>query len=181
MARRACKDATPAIDWPAEVHRRLQAWNIRQVALVPDTAQRQLIALCAADPRWRTVTLTTEEEGVALLAGAWLGGDRGVLLVQSSGLGNCFNMLAMTLACRFPLLMIVTLRGEWGESNPWMMPLGQAAQTMLESMGVVCVRANGPEEAGPATDAAARMAFEGPQVVALLLTQKLIGARRFPP
>ena len=90
-------------------------------------------------------------------------------------------MLAMNLTCRFPLLMIVTMRGEWNEFNPWMMPLGKAMQAMLERMGVVCVRADRPEDAGPATDAAARMAFEGPQAVALLLTQTLVSAKRFTP
>lgn len=172
--------ATPGpVDWASEIHRHLQAWRIRQVAVVPDTGQRRLISLCAADPAWRTVTLTTEEEGVALLAGAWLGGERGVLLLQSSGVGNCFNMLAMTVTCRFPLLMIVTLRGEWNEFNPWMMPLGKSLQSMLERIGVICVRVDHADEAGTATDAAAKMAFEGPQAVALLLTQKLVGAKSF--
>lgn len=127
------------------------------------------------------VSLTTEEEGVGLLAGAWLGGQRGVLLLQSSGVGNCFNMLGLTLACRFPLLMIVTVRGEWGEFNPWMTPLGRVLQDLLERMGVACLRVDRPEEAAPAIDAAARMAFEGPQAVAVLLTQKLIGARTLGP
>ena len=178
---RRARATTAPPDWADEIHRRLQQWNIRQVAVVPDTGQKRLISLCAADPTWRMVTLTTEEEGIALLAGAWLGGERGVLLLQSSGVGNCFNMLAMNLTCRFPLLMIVTMRGEWNEFNPWMMPLGKAMQAMLERMGVVCVRADRPEDAGPATDAAAKMAFEGPQAVALLLTQTLVSAKRFTP
>ena len=178
---RRARATTAPPDWADEIHRRLQQWSIRQVAVVPDTGQKRLISLCAADPSWRMVTLTTEEEGIALLAGAWLGGERGVLLLQSSGVGNCFNMLAMNLTCRFPLLMIVTMRGEWNEFNPWMMPLGKAMQAMLERMGVVCVRAERPEDAGPATDAAAKMAFEGPQAVALLLTQTLVSAKRFTP
>lgn len=178
---RRARATTAPPDWADEIHRRLQQWSIRQVAVVPDTGQKRLISLCAADPTWRMVTLTTEEEGIALLAGAWLGGERGVLLLQSSGVGNCFNMLAMNLTCRFPLLMIVTMRGEWNEFNPWMMPLGKAMQAMLERMGVVCVRAERPEDAGPATDAAAKMAFEGPQAVALLLTQTLVSAKRFTP
>lgn len=171
----------PAADWSAAICERLVAADIRQVAVVPDTAQQRLIALCAAEPRWRVVTLTTEEEGVALLAGAWLGGQRGVLLLQSSGVGNCFNMLALTLTCRLPLLMIVTVRGEWGEFNPWMVPLGKVLQDLLERMGVSCVRVDRPDEAARAIDAAVRMAFEGPHAVAVLLTQKLVGARVVEP
>ena len=164
-------------DWSSTVYERLVAADIRQVAVVPDTAQRQLIDRCRRDTRWTVVTLTTEAEGVALLAGAWLGGQRGVLLMQSSGAGNCFNMLGLTLSCRFPLLTIVTLRGEWGEFNPWMIPLGRVMQDLLERMGVTCIRVERAEDAGPAIDAAARMAFEGPHAVAVLLTQKLVGAR----
>ncbi len=125
-AKKAIAVPAPDIDWSAAIHRRLQAWDIRQIAVVPDTGQQRLIALCAADDRWRMVSLTTEEEGVAVLAGAWLGGQRGALLLQSSGVGNCYNMLAMTLTCRLPLLMVVTMRGEWNEFNPWMMPLGKS-------------------------------------------------------
>lgn len=61
--------------------------------------------------------LTTEEEGIGILAGAWLGGERGVLLMQSSGVGNCINTLSLSKVCGFPLLIIVTMRGEWGELN----------------------------------------------------------------
>jgi sulfopyruvate decarboxylase alpha subunit len=164
-------------NWSRAVYERLVAADVRQVALVPDTAQRHLIDHCRRERGWTTVTLTTEEEGVALLAGAWLGGQRGALLMQSSGLGNCFNMLGLTLACRFPLMMIVTLRGEWGEFNPWMVPLGRVAQDLLERIGVTCMRVDRADEAGPTIDAAARMAFEGPHAVAVLLTQKLVGAR----
>jgi sulfopyruvate decarboxylase TPP-binding subunit len=78
-----------------------------------------LIKLFHSDPEMRSVSLTTEEEGVAMLAGAWLGGQRGVLLLQSSGVGNCINMLALNQECRIPLLALVTMRGDWGEYNPW--------------------------------------------------------------
>ena len=78
--------------------------------------------------------LTTEEEGIALAAGAWLGGQRSVLLMQSSGVGNCINMLSLSAICRFPLLMLVTMRGEWAEFNPWQVPMGRATQPALEAM-----------------------------------------------
>src|SRR4051794_16812839 len=97
----------------------LKAAKIRQVGYVPDAGHAGLIELCRDDPEIRAVLLTSEEEGVALLAGAWLGGQRGTLLMQSSGVGNCVNMLSMTKTCWFPLTMFVTMRGEWAEFNPW--------------------------------------------------------------
>ena len=89
--------------WPDAIHAALAGLAVRQVAFVPDAGHSRLIELCQADPAMRAVVLTTEEEGVALLAGAWLGGERGVLLMQSSGVGNCVNMLALNQVCRLPL------------------------------------------------------------------------------
>ena len=83
----------PALpSWPDEVYRALKDAGVRQVAMVPDAGHSRLIRSFEADPETRLVTLTTEEEGVAMLAGAWLGGERGVLLLQSSGVGNCIKI-----------------------------------------------------------------------------------------
>jgi sulfopyruvate decarboxylase alpha subunit len=171
--------AAVTIDWPAAIHRQLKAWDVRQVAHVPDAGHKRLIELCQADNAIEVVPLTTEEEGVALLAGAWLGGQRGALLMQSSGVGNCVNMLSLPRVCRLPLLMIVTMRGEWGEFNPWQVPMGRNTEAVLELCNVLCFRADTADAVEPTVTAAARMAFEGPQATAVLLSQKLIGAKSF--
>jgi sulfopyruvate decarboxylase TPP-binding subunit len=119
-------------DWPDRVFAVLQRGGVSQVGYVPDAGHSRLIERCRADPAIADVVLTTEEEGVALAAGAWLGGARAALLMQSSGVGNCVNMLSLTQNCRFPLLMLVTMRGEWGEFNPWQVPMGQATPAVLE-------------------------------------------------
>ena len=153
--------------------------GVRQVAYVPDAGHARLIELCRADPAMRAVVLTTEEEGVALLAGAWLGGERGVLLMQSSGVGNCVNMLALAQVSRFPLLALITMRGEWGEQNPWQLPMGQSTPAVLKAAGVIVQRLDAPESAGDAVRAAGAMAFEGQVPVAVLIGQRLIGAKSF--
>lgn len=166
-------------DWPETLFAGLKAAGVRQVAYVPDAGHRRLIDLCRADAEIAAVALTTEEEGPALLAGAWLGGQRGALLMQSSGVGNCPNMLATIEACRFPLLMLVTMRGEFGEFNPWQLPMGRATRPMLELMGARTYRLEQADEAGPVVAAAARMAFEGNLAVAVLIAQALIGSKSF--
>ena len=83
--------ATDPLDWHDAIFAVLKRADIRQVGYVPDAGHARLIELCRDDPAIRAVPLTTEEEGVALLAGAWLGGQRGALLMQSSGVGNCIN------------------------------------------------------------------------------------------
>src|SRR5260370_422890 len=82
-------------DWPDRLFDVLRRANIRQVGYVPDAGHSRVIELCKADAGIRDVVLTTEEEGIALAAGAWLGGQRSVLLMQSSGVGNCINMLSL--------------------------------------------------------------------------------------
>ena len=119
-------------DWPDRLFETLKRADIRQVGYVPDAGHARLIDRCRADPDIRDVVLTTEEEGVALAAGAWLGGERAALLMQSSGLGNCVNMLSLARTCRFPLLMLITMRGEWEEFNPWQQPMGSIVEPVLK-------------------------------------------------
>jgi sulfopyruvate decarboxylase alpha subunit len=168
-----------ATGWPELTHRALGDLGVRQVAYVPDAGHARLIELCQSDPALRAIVLTTEEEGVALAAGAWLGGQRAVLLMQSSGVGNCVNMLALAQVGRFPLLALITMRGEWGEQNPWQLPMGQSAADVLRTAGVIVQRLDAPERARETVRAAGVMAFEGQVPVAVLIGQRLIGAKSF--
>jgi len=124
-------------------------------------------------------SITTEEEGVALAAGAWLGGDKSVLLMQSSGVGNCINMLSMLSACQIPLTMLVTMRGDWAEFNPWQVPMGQATQPVLEEMGVLVNRADREEDIVPLAEGALRIAYNTLRPTAVLIGQRLLGAKTF--
>ncbi len=166
-------------DWSREVHGVLREHGVRQVATVPDAGLTRLIELCATDPAMRLVTLTSEEEGIGLIAGAWLGGNLGALLMQSSGVGNCVNMLSLPTLCGVPLLMIVTMRGEWGEFNPWQVPMGRAVRPVLEAMGVKTYAVERAAEAGETVAAAAGLAFHGGLQAAVLITQRVLGAKRF--
>ena len=165
--------------WPDQLHRVLTDQRMRQVAYVPDSGHARLIELVRADRQMRAIPLTTEEEGVALAVGAWLGGERSVLLLQSSGVGNCINMLGMIQECRVPLLMLVTMRGEWGEFNPWQVPMAQATAPSLAAMGVVVQTADRAEEIAEIAAAAGRLAFNTCRAVAVLIGQRVVGAKQF--
>ena len=132
-----------------------------------------------ADNEVRAIPLTTEEEGVALIAGADLGGARAVLLMQSSGVGNCINMLSLIKAGRFPFLTFVSMRGDFGEGNPWQFAMGQATAPALAAIGVICLRIEHPDDVVPTASAALTTAFKSGQAVAVLLSQRLIGAKPF--
>src|SRR2546421_5549456 len=146
-------------DWPAEIHRELTAAGVTVVGYVPDAGHKRLIELCEADRSMRAVVLSTEEEGIGLAAGAWLGGERSVLLMQSSGVGNIINVLGTIKECRFPLVNIITMRGEEGEFNPWQVPMGQATRAVLEAMGSVVHRPSSAEDIAPTVNAALRPAY----------------------
>jgi sulfopyruvate decarboxylase TPP-binding subunit len=146
---------------------------------VPDAGHAVLIDRALADPGVRAIVLTTEEEGVALAAGADLGGARSVLLMQSSGVGNCINMLSLIKGARFPFLTLVSMRGDFGEGNPWQFAMGQATRPTLEAMGVICLRVEHADDVIPTASAAITMAFKSGQAVAVLLSQRLIGAKPF--
>ncbi len=171
--------AAETSDWRDEVFAALKQAGVRQIGYVPDAGHARLIELCRDDPEVCAVPLTSEEEGVALLAGAWLGGQRGALLMQSSGVGNCINMLAMTKTCRFPLTMLVTMRGEWAEFNPWQVPMGSKTQAALELCDVLVYRVDRPEDAVETVAAALDIAFNGDLATAVLLSQRLVGAKRW--
>jgi sulfopyruvate decarboxylase alpha subunit len=166
-------------DWPQQIFHELKALNVRQVAYVPDAGHSTLITLCHAEPSMHAVSLTTEEEGVAMLGGAWLGGDRGVLLLQSSGVGNTINMVSLQAETRMPLFMIVTMRGEWGEFNPWQVAMGQSTQAVLEASGVHVYRADRADEVAPHVAAGARFAYQTGRSVAVLIGQRVIGTKNF--
>ena len=179
LARLGRRHAMNTPDWPDQVFAALKRAEVRQIAYVPDAGHARLITRAHEDPSLRAVVLTTEEEGIALATGAWLGGVRAALLMQSSGVGNCINMLSLPANCRAPLLMLVTMRGEWGEFNPWQVPMGQATAPVLRAAGVIVHRATEAGEVAPMVAAAAALAYDSRVSVAVLLSQSLIGAKQF--
>src|SRR6201987_4476905 len=166
-------------DWRDEIFAALKAAEIRQVGYVPDAGHARLIELCRDDPGIRAVPMTTEEEGVALAAGAWLGGQRAALLMQSSGVGNCINMLSLAKNCRLPLVMLVTMRGEWAEFNPWQVPMGRATQPALEASGVRVVRGDVASGLIETVESAATLAYGADQQIAVLIGQRLLGKKKW--
>jgi sulfopyruvate decarboxylase alpha subunit len=171
---KAGKKAAPPT-WPLDIYKVFKQVGIRQIAYVPDAGHTALIKSCHADKAMRAVSLTTEEEGVAMLAGSWLGGDRGALLMQSSGVGNCINTLGTIRECRFPLLMLVTMRGEWGEFNPWQLPMGQSTPSVFNDIGVVVQHVNDRAMVAETVFAAAMMAFQTCRPIAVLIGQRVVG------
>lgn len=171
--------ATADEDWSATMFRLMADSGIDLFAYVPDAGNKRLIECAEASNETRTTLLTTEEEGVALCAGADLVGKRAVLCMQSSGLGNCVNYLSLVNGGKFPLLMMISMRGDYGEQNPWQYPMGHAADAILEAMGVLTFKVDTPDDLEKATTAAIHATGAGAQSAAIILTQKFLGAKAF--
>lgn len=165
--------------WPQAIFAHFRRIGIRQVGYVPDAGHGRLIALCQADRDINDVVLTTEEEGVGLAAGAALGGERAALLMQSSGVGNCVNMFSLLRNCGFPCLLVVTMRGEFGEFNPWQVPMGTTTEEILQLCGFLTYRVERADDVDEVVGAGCDMAFDGSLQVAILLSQRLIGRKQW--
>jgi sulfopyruvate decarboxylase alpha subunit len=163
--------------WPDAIYAQFRRVDIRQVGYVPDAGHSRLIALCRDDPNIADVVLTTEEEGVGLVAGAALGGQRAALLMQSSGVGNCINMFSLLRNCGFGCVVLVTMRGEFGEFNPWQVPMGAITEDVLRLAGFLTYRIDSADAVDEIVGAGCDMAFNGNLQVALLLSQRLIGPK----
>jgi sulfopyruvate decarboxylase alpha subunit len=163
--------------WQDELFFELKRNGIKQISFVPDAGHSRLIELANTDPDVRSIVLTTEEEGVALSCGAWLGGHKSILLMQSSGVGNCINMFSVLKSCNFPFLTLVTMRGEYEEFNSWQIPMGTITQKNLELMDFRVTRVEYADEIIPSVNVALSDAFLKNSRVAVLLSQRLIGKK----
>jgi len=166
-------------DWQRDIFAVFRDAGVGHVGYVPDGGHKGLIRLCEDDTDTATTVLTTEEEGIGLAAGLALGGIRTALLMQSSGVGNCVNMFSLAESCRFPLLLLVTMRGEWAEFIPWQVPMGSRTEAVLKTMGFDVFRARRADEVRGQTAAALDQAYFSNRMAALLLSQELIGRKNW--
>jgi len=165
--------------WSQDTYNVLKAASISQISYVPDAGHARMIELFNGDADVTTNVLTSEEEGMAITAGAWLGGVKSCILMQSSGVGNCINMLSLSAIGRFPLLMLITMRGEWHEFNPWQMPMSKGSEPSLNAMGVETIRVDDPDDLANVVASAADLAFNSDQQIAVLMSQRLLGSKKW--
>ena len=165
--------------WQDQLYDTLRKENISIFSYVPDAGHKVLIDRAIKDNSVTAISLTSEQEGIGIAVGSYLGGSKSVLLMQSSGVGNCINQLSLIKHGQFPFLTIVTMRGEYGEGNPWQFAMGEAVVPTLNSMGVKCLKITTEDEIESTIKAALIMVFQAERSVAVLLSQKLLGAKVF--
>jgi sulfopyruvate decarboxylase alpha subunit len=161
--------------WADCIHAILKRNGVSQVGYVPDTGLRRLISLCQEDNEIIDVVLTSEAEGAGLALGAALGGQRTVLMMQSSGVGNCINTFSLLRNCAVPCVILVTMRGEFADFNPWQVPMGSITEPVLKLCGFLTYRVEREEDIEEIVASGCKMAFGGGNLqVAILLSQRMV-------
>ncbi len=168
--------------WHQHVADALRRNGIKTFATVPDYIVSQVLEHLWADESCQVVTVTREEEGVGLLAGAFMAGKRGALLMQNSGLGNCVNGLgSLNLAAQIPLVMVISHRGDIGEFNVAQVPMGQATEQVLDALEVRYIKPHTVEELDAEVDGLIKLGYTRNLPVAIVLPNDLTGNRWSQP
>jgi sulfopyruvate decarboxylase subunit alpha len=164
--------------WAKAIADALRRNGIHTFATVPDFIVSQVLDHLWADDECKVITVTREEEGLGLLSGAYLAGQRGALLMQNSGLGNCVNAIAsLSVASQIPVVMVISHRGDLGEYNAAQVPMGQAAERVLEALEIRTAMPHTLEEFEAEADGLIKLAYTRSMPVAFLLPNDLTGGR----
>jgi sulfopyruvate decarboxylase alpha subunit len=164
--------------WSKHMADVLRRNGIRLFATVPDYIVSHVLEHLWADRTCRVVTACREEEGLGILSGAWLGGERGALLMQNSGLGNAVNTLgSLNVASQIPVVLVISHRGDLGEFNPAQVPMGQATERILDALDIRHVMPRTIAELEAQADGLVKLAYTRSLPVAFILPAELTGGK----
>jgi sulfopyruvate decarboxylase alpha subunit len=165
------------LDWQIAVADTLIESGVSVAAFVPDARLHGILERleCHGTP---LRSLTREEECVAYAAGQRIAGKRPIVLMQTSGLGNCLNPIATAaVPYRLGIPMVISIRGTLGERNPSQTTIGRASATLLRAVGVQCFTLQRAEDARKLMAGVCQLAYEARECAALFLGPEL-GAGR---
>jgi sulfopyruvate decarboxylase alpha subunit len=171
--RHIASDAPP---WARTMLDCFRAEDIRNLVFLPDTVMGRLLALAEEDPFFRLVGVHREEEAVGILSGMFLGGQRGAMLIQSSGLGNTLNALgSLAMAYQIPFPLLVSLRGELGEFNPAQLHMGRAVPGCLDALTIQHVTLRSEKDLEVVVSGALKTCYTAEEPFGVLLSAQLTG------
>ena len=169
------------MDWTDIVVEPLKSNQLDIVAYVPDTVTWRVLDKLESDTAFRVVPASREEEAIAIVAGAYAAGKRGAVFMQSSGFGNCINVLgSLCIPYRIPLPMFISMRGGLGEFNMAQVPVGKAVAPILDTLGLQHFAPTRKEELSTVLDGAIQLCYSGRLPVGVLLPTLLTGGKRGP-
>jgi sulfopyruvate decarboxylase alpha subunit len=168
------------ITWHAIAQRTLKANDVKLVLYVPDKVFTPLIKTLHADSDFTTFAAAREEEAVGVLCGAWMGGRRGAMLMQTSGFGTIPNALAsLAVPYQIPLIMFVSERGTLGEFNLGQAMVAKTMRPVLDSLGVETHTCTRIDEFEFIVDRGIKQAVATQAPVCFILSPLLTGGKVF--
>jgi sulfopyruvate decarboxylase alpha subunit len=164
--------------WSDVVLECFKAHKIEMIVHIPDTILTELLKSLVADDYFDVISPTREEEGVGILAGAYLGGKHGALLMQNSGLGNAANILgSLSVPYQIPTVMLISQRGELGEFNTVQVGMGQALRPTLDGLDVPHFTMEREDEVEKIMNGAIKLAHSTDRPVAIIVSPLLSGGK----
>lgn len=166
--------------WHDIVVAALKRNSVRLATYVPDRVLTPLIRTLHADPDFTTFPTTREEEAVGILSGAWMGGLRGALLMQTSGFATLANVIAsLAVPFQIPLIMFVSERGTLGEFNLGQALVCKTMRPVLDSLAIEHHTITRLDELDFVVDRSIKQAFATQAPVAFILSPLLTGGKTF--
>jgi sulfopyruvate decarboxylase TPP-binding subunit len=154
--------------------RALKANDVRLATYIPDNVLAPLIAELHADSWFKVICPAREEEAAGIVAGAYMGGLRGITLMQTSGFATLPNVLAsLVVPYRIPLLMVISERGTLGDHQ-----LGQAIvcstmRPVLQALGIEHYAIERLDDVEFVVDGMIRQAYATQAAAAIILSPLL--------
>lgn len=166
--------------WHETVLESLKSNEFKLIVYVPDRVLTSLIARLHADPFFTCFACTREEEALGIVSGAWMGGMRGAVLMQTSGFATIPNALAsLVLPSQIPAVIFVSERGTLGEFN-----LGQALvlktmRPVLDALAIEHQTITSQDELAFIVDRSIKQAIATQQPTVFVLSPLLTGGKVF--
>ena len=166
--------------WNEIVLATLKNNDVRLIVYVPDRVLTPLIKALHEDPFFTTFACTREEEAIGIVTGAWMGGMRGALLMQTSGFATLANALAsLVVPCQIPALLFVSERGTLGEFNLGQAMVCNTMRPVLNALGIAHHTITRQDELAFILDRSIKQAVAIQAPVVFILSPLLTGGKVF--
>jgi sulfopyruvate decarboxylase TPP-binding subunit len=154
--------------------------NVRLVSYVPDNVLTPLIKGATSDNYFMSVVASREDEAIGVVAGAWMGGLRGCVMMQTSGFGVIPNALAtLIVPSQIPAVLVVSERGTLGEFNIGQQLITKTMRPTLDSIAVMHHTLTDEKTMPFIVDRALKQAYATLSPVVFILSPLLTGGKVF--
>ena len=166
------------MNWAEQIIQTLKDWDTSLIVYVPDISIHQVASLIEADPYFKLVSATREEEAIGIAVGSYATGRNAAVFMQSSGFGNSINAIAsLCIPARTPIPMFINLRGGLGEFNISQVPMGRAVVPILDQLGLPHYVLEDDGNMDSLLNGAMKLCHANRQPLAICLTTSLHGGK----